>query len=81
MVIIRVGMANKAADNPTSKITIDYTTSSRQSFSVDRRNKMEVHVMTLTESKVENGIRSPMNPIGRENRWSQIKMDGVTLEV
>lgn len=74
MVIIRVGLATRA--NQAASIPLG-TTSTDLSLSAERRRRMQVHITTLTESKVENGQHSSvslMSPVGSKNRSSEIKL-------
>jgi len=63
MVIIRVGLAARA--NRTMTSILLGNTATVNSVSTDRRQRTQVHITTLTESKVDDGQRSPMSPTSR----------------
>lgn len=76
MVIIRVGLAarpSQLGNIPLGNTSADHTSSA------ERRRRMQVHITTLTESKVEHGQRQPMDmasPTSTQNGPSEIKVDG-----
>ena len=78
MVIIRVRLACHASQE--TRIPLEVT-STDNSLSADRRHRMQVHVTTLTESKVENGQFSSMSLtspiICNHKRASEIKLGAV----
>ncbi|KAH0828756.1 hypothetical protein J3R83DRAFT_3180 [Lanmaoa asiatica] len=79
MVIIRVGLTHQT-NQPSTLLSVRYASSNNStSLGMDRRSGMQVHITTLTESKVENGQRTPgrsMTPVDGENsRRNEIKFD------
>lgn len=76
MVIIRVAVVRRA--NQVTCIPLG-NTFTENSISAERRNRMQVHITTLTESKVENGPLSPIVLTGpiilNKNRQSEIKFE------
>ncbi|KAG9313794.1 hypothetical protein JVU11DRAFT_6154 [Chiua virens] len=73
MVIIRVGLANKAY-RLSNVFPLGYT-SPDNSSSFDRRNRMQVHITSLTESQVENHSMSPNAAVNYDRR-NETKTDG-----
>jgi hypothetical protein len=74
MVIIRVGLATRA--NQMTHVPLR-NTSVENSLSAERRRGMQVHITTLTESKVDQGRRSPMclaSPRNSKSGPSEIKL-------
>lgn len=82
MVIIRVGLANRA-NQPMNALSLGYSSSS-YSFSGDRRSKLQIDTKEL-KSRIDNiSQRSSQCPISatRENhRRSEIKFDDIKEEV
>jgi hypothetical protein len=60
VVIIRVGLAARASRTMTS-ILLGHT-STANSLSAERRRRAQVHITTLTQSKVDKGECSLMSP-------------------
>lgn len=82
MVIIRVGLANRA-NQRTSMLTSPMYVYQQQpeTLTTDRRNGVQVHITTLVESTIENDQHLPMNQMaligGESKRRSEIKFDGI----
>ncbi|KAF8553469.1 hypothetical protein OG21DRAFT_1441794 [Imleria badia] len=78
MVIIRVGVVRRA--NQATGIPLGNTFTDN-SLSTERRNRMQVHITTLTESKIENGPLSPIaltsHTMLNKNRPSEIKFEDI----
>lgn len=68
MVIIRVGLANRAETNVQS---------TPADMGRDRRLRMQVHITTFTESKTDIGRISLMTPIDSNNYEDEGKHYGV----
>ena len=60
MVIIYVGLGNEESQ-PAEGLPLRFT-SPRDSLGADLGNRMQVHITTLTENKVDHGRRLPMGP-------------------
>lgn len=76
MVIIRVGLASRTNQPSSGRAQTQPLVygSSGNDPDVDQRNGMQVHIMTLTESKVERDRRQamhPMTPMGSEDLASE----------
>jgi len=74
MVIIRVGLAARAAQATHVPLR---NTSMDNSLSAERRRGMQVHITTLTESKVDHDRRSPMYLASNKTGPSEIREEGV----
>ena len=75
MVIIRVGMAARAAHLTNTPMGNSLTDESR---SAERKRRTQVHITTLTESKVDRSRRSlvcPMSPTGSKNGPDEIEVE------
>ena len=72
MVIIRVGQAARA--NYTLNIPLG--NSIDHSLSAERRRRTQVHVMTLTESKVEYGQCAPTSSTISKGSPNEVKLGG-----
>jgi len=82
MVIIRVGLANRA-NHPTNALSLGHSSSSNV-FSGDRGSKFQVDIMEFGGRR--NSQRSsvghcPMGPIRDNNHRSEIKFDNIEEEV
>ena len=82
MVIIRVGLANRA-NHPTNALSLGYSSSSH-GFSGDRGSKLQVDIMELSgkrNSQRSSISHNPMGPIRENSRRSEIKFDNIEEEV
>jgi len=81
MVIIRVWLTTRTTrtrDSPLGNVSME------NNLSAERRRRMQVHITTLTESKIDRRQRSPacmMNPISSKSVPSEIHFDGDDGEV
>ena len=77
MVIIRIGLT-KSNSRSTENISLGHTTTEDRA-SAERRQRMQVHITTLTESKVDDGQRLavyPLRPARSKSTLSDIEDDG-----
>ncbi|KAF8552348.1 hypothetical protein OG21DRAFT_149628 [Imleria badia] len=72
MVIIRVGLTTRAAQMTSIPLS---NSSADHSLSAERRRRMQVHITTLTESKVDHGQRPPRSTSTKSGP-SEHKVDG-----
>jgi hypothetical protein len=80
MVIIRVGLANRA-NQPMAALSLGHTSSSH-SFGGDRRSKVQIDTKEL-KSRIDSQRSSlcPMSAMRENNRRSEIKFDNIKEEV
>ena len=78
MVIIRVGRAARATQ--MGHISLG-NTSMDNNLSAERRRQMQVHITTLTESKIDRGQCSRLSPISNNSGPNESKFDGGGGEV
>jgi len=78
MVIIRVGRAARATRS--GHISLG-NTSLDNSLNAERRRQMQVHITTLTESKIDRGQRSRLSPSSNNSGPNESKFDGGEAEV
>jgi len=81
LVIVRTGL-HRAGDQSSNVFPLGEQSSSGNSARMDRRNRMQVRVTTLTENKAEEAMHTPVKslpPIPQDGRLRD--EDGVPLEV
>lgn len=76
MVMLRVALANPNRVKPSNLFTLECTSASN---TMDQGSRMQVHVTTYTEHKVENGRRSasptPVDGGSHQRSDSEVKFD------